>query len=568
MTHELRYNFKLNNPAVFSKRDGDPNVVQSDDFVPASAIWGALAAKYITTQGRTKEDAHEDADFRKWFLRGDLRFLNSYPVATHEDQAVRLLPTPLSIEKEKKSNKLFDLAACAIEGDEPENPTKRLGGFSYLTTKELYQPEGGITTQFYYHNNRFQPINRLKGRSDEGEGSIFVYEALQAGQEFAGRIIGEKAELISLCQKLNWNVYNNLQLSLGRSRNTQYGGAGELKLDAIHNSTDENQTVKPLEFTGEIGDKRIDSNYLIVTLTAPLLLQDDYGNPSTDFPMTELANRLNLKLIPEKSFARTITIGGYSAVWRLPRPQWTGFAAGSVFIFKMEGQKPAGWTEQFVGAETKGLGIRTGEGFGSFVLNWHGSQTDLTSKSIKKVEPVKPGEIPPASLKKLVAALVQKAWLEKIRLSAIRSAKNYVSALNSDKAVTPALLSRLEMRFRGLKAGDEIPVPEKDRLPKILADLKKPARERLVYTRNDEKKPLLDFLREVFEAKSLDKSPFNLRLEAETKEVTDAVNFNPFDVSQTAGKELYLALLREYLISFIVTLSRERRKPTETKASA
>jgi CRISPR-associated protein Csx10 len=564
MVYQLRYRVELKDQAVFSQLGGDPNRVESEGYVPGSAIYGALAGLVIQELGLNNK-AHENELFRRWFLREGLRCLNAYPV--DEDQKIRLLPVPLSIQKEKSNeSELHDLVRYLINDDEDDNKElfkkqpKSLEGFGQITGdgKTLYLTK--TKTQYNYHTTRSQ--DRRKGRATEGEGAVFVYEALEAGQTFEGLILGEKDDLAKLQERLKWKKGESLPVRLGRSRSTQYGGSTKLEL-----VSDE-----PEEFISEVETKagvETDSGLVVLTLTSHLLLRGENGYPAHIltqiqenktgtqeeapllFPVEQLATALGLSqddLKLKHSFARRELIGGYSSVWGLPRPQWPAFKAGSVFVFEVKG------VPNLTEAEKVSLGLRTGEGYGRFVLNWHGKEKTLTlgnNKIIRDDKPPKPSTLPDA-FTKLVRDVVSKEY----ERQAESKARDYSTNFSNSPTfkITPALLGRLQQALHKHTNSEE--------MLKWLKDLRRPAKQQLERLRHKDKDEngwsLLDQIESILqETKSVYNIPRtgSIGLSTETQQVIDVTNQS----LETDG-ELLNRVKQVYLLTLIGELSRAQRR--------
>jgi CRISPR-associated protein Csx10 len=571
MTYQLSFYFKLAGSAVFSNQDGDPNSVQSEGYIPGSAVWGALAALFMRQNKLTTANAHANEQFRQWFLRGGLTFLNCYPRRYKAGQPYRLLPLPFSLGKDRDDqNNIIDLVANNSAS------TKKFGGFGVIEDNLIYTfaEKHGLKKSYHYHTTRnvFVPdsdepkdkakknLSRLRGRADEDAGGIFVYEALERGQEFEGIILGTENDLKVIKNLLEQTGY---EIRLGRSKATQYGGAIKLEIS---------EDVQP--FKGELaGSARVNlGNKLVVTLTSHLLLENDLGYPSPDFPKKELAEGLKVKegeLKLVSAFVRRKTVGGYSAVWQLPRSQWSGFEVGSVFVFEVTGQ---GWENNIASAEEKGLGLRTGEGFGRFVLNRHGEKDKLEKKEeFKNLQVSQPTATVPASFVHLTKELVKQDLLRQAEASGIAAAKLFFERPpdTADKkyrdpsgitSLKPALIARLEIIFREIQdfeAGQN-----------RLQSLKKIARESLERARNAEGEPLFDILEKLMSTEKKKYSPkeekevtayqyyLELVISAGVQEVAKQIGWNNL-LDET---NLQLRLVKKYLEAFFRTLSRKLRE--------
>ncbi len=452
MSHQLRYSCDLAGPALFSVSDGDPNLVRSTRYIPGSAVWGALATTLI--RKRNLHAAHTDSLFAQWFLRGGLRCLNAYcSAAVHNgEEPRRLLPVPLSVQRDKvDAHVLYDLVAYHMADQTCPVQTRRLDGFGTLEQGTVYLQD--IEMQLNYHTSR---PNRMKGRADEGEGAVFVYEALAPSQRFEGRILGEPEDLRQVCADLEWSRESPLSVQLGRSRATQYGGSVCLAL----------LSAGPEPFTREVGVDTTDDGdaagyakgHLVLTLLSHMLLRDDLGYPTLQVPTVEVGRLLGLEpgeLQPTGRFVARVTVGGYASVWSLPRPQWPACAAGSVFVFRVEGVDVGAIARRVQQAEYTSLGLRTEEGFGRFALNWHGRQLSLRRERCYARAAQRPMGEPPPQFNTLVHTMVERELLRAARQRGVAVADEFIRAMahaGGVDGVSPALLGRLQLLFRTMQS--------------------------------------------------------------------------------------------------------------------
>lgn len=435
--HQLRYELRLDAPALATALAGDPNTVAGETYLPGSILLGAFAGAWI--QRRDLGDhAHEDADFARLFLRGGLSFLNAYLL----DDTVRsrLLPVPASFRRPKADERTIrDLAT-----DEGEEATQRVGGYCRI------EPGSGVhdgtvvvrspKTRMRFHTQR---ADRLLGRPTDERGALFAYDALDGGQWFGGAICGDAADLAKLADGLGWTPNNPLTLSIGRSRSAEYGGQARLELlDGA-----------PRPWVSEIDAPQEPEGRLVLTLTSHLLpYPAGDGDGRVRFPVGELARALGAAGVAReagqlaasmRAFARVVLVGGFSGVWRMPRPQQTGLAAGSVFVFEGieldEAQRGA--------IERGAFGMRTGEGFGRVVANWHGETERYRADTTPTPRPIQqPSEPVPEVFRRVVADTARQWAEDQARSSAISLAHQFAP----ERIPSPALLSRLALVFRDL----------------------------------------------------------------------------------------------------------------------
>ena len=548
---QLTYRVRLTTSAVFASVSGDPNLIRSEGYVPGSAVWGALARMFITQNlDNVDTHAHADPDFRRLFLQESVRCLNAYPVL-HD--TYRTLPMPLSLRREKGDEKkdktkdvqVFDFAFDQDTQDENvQKATEEMkASFCLLQgrTFESHSPRRHLM----YHTTRGD--NRKQGRANEETGGgVFVYEALDGGQTFEGRILGSEADLALIAIL----VAHSDEVWLGRSKATQYGGGAKLTLP----------DAQPQEFEREVSfDNAIAPNgatRLVLTLTAHLLAADpETGYPAREFPKADLAAALGINednLKPMRSYARRETVGGYVAKWRMPRPQWSAFAAGSVFIFDLEGATIS--ADAIKNAETHSLGLRVGEGYGRFVINAHGTEKSPSLESSTNVI-LKPDTSPPDAFTDMVRKIVRDDMERRVRQKALDVANEF------DKGFLPttSLLGRLTLIVRDtLVSGDAkgftnfadvilAEQPSKNGL-KLLA---RRQLERCRRTPSENKvEALVDHLRAVVQNRALSQPGHGVKL-AVPNEIREAAGYK--------DEKLADDLTRIYLLTLLAALSRLKR---------
>src|SRR4030067_2925008 len=88
---------------------GDPNSAIGFNFIPGSAIRGAIIGKYL----KGKHIDANDSEFQRLFLNGSVRFLNAYPQTGING---RSLPTPVSWHKNRDDEKtIIDFAIQDVD---------------------------------------------------------------------------------------------------------------------------------------------------------------------------------------------------------------------------------------------------------------------------------------------------------------------------------------------------------------------------------------------------------------------------------------------------------------------
>lgn len=359
----IAFSLHTQQPLLTTSFQGDPNSDVSYPYVPGSTIRGALIGRYMKLHHLSDLDLTSDEVRRLFFDGNSTRYLNAYLLSYEEK---RTLPIPRSWFKDKDAE-LADEAPeitvydFSLEKQELDSP--KLVKDSFWTT------EGGYI-RFYKEKRRINIHNqrdRKKGRSQEGQGKIFRYDALDTGQTFQAIILLEDADEVTIRKLLE-----PADLWLGGSQSAGYGHTKVSDVE-LHNMWKE---------VGVTHEKRVNRENLSIILLSDMILRDKWGqyvamppsillqqDPTVAAPLTQiLEDKLRIKLRPKASFASNTTVGGFNRKWGLPLPQVQALAAGSVFVFDIEeGQLES---EQVRILEVEGIGERREEGFGRLAVNW------------------------------------------------------------------------------------------------------------------------------------------------------------------------------------------------------
>jgi CRISPR-associated protein Csx10 len=365
----ITYRIHLLDPILATSLEGDPNSANAFDYLPGSALRGALIKKYLRANNLTwaQFDANE-ATVQRLFFNGTTRYLNGYPVEENQ----RTLPVPQSWQREKgKDEEFFDHAVELPNDDETQwqgisNPFCLLfdpdeDNEDNRTPVRWIQPDRLISV----HTAR----DRNYGRARTDSGAIFRHEALQAGQTFEAAILCDQDSDAALLLPLL-----NGEAKLGGSRSASYGRV-------CFESAQEKQTWREVD-----GSLQLDyEGKLIITLLSDALIRDANGQQVVDSAAMTTAlstalGSITLTLDVERTFLRGIPLGGFNRKWGLPLPQSLAVKMGSVFVY----DAPTGGANALRLAlerlEQSGIGERRAEGFGRVAINWQ------TAEKLKKNE--------------------------------------------------------------------------------------------------------------------------------------------------------------------------------------
>jgi len=497
--HAIRYRITSLSPLLFTSNAGDPNMVETLDYIPGTYLRGMFAIKYIKKNKSLGTEVRKDKTFYNWFLKGELKFTNAYIVWEKINKTHRLLPIPLSIQREKRNkDTAYDLL---FQEEEFDKQTKEISGYGRIQERMLYKK--GVKRSLNFHHSR----DREKGVSKEGQ--IFNYESINQGQTFEGFIIGKSDDLREFTSIISSGIYY-----LGRSRNNQYG---KIRFEIV--------SKEPEEFYSEINLKQESADNIVLTLLSDTIIYNEHGFSTTD--TRELEKLLNCKIT--KSFIKQSVKEGFIPVWRLKTPSEVCFKAGSCFLLENAD------VERLKELQKTGIGMRTHEGFGRFVIGWKGDEQSFTVQEVTdEIKPTKPHGALPESGKKIVEDIIKGQIKKQIQIKAINDAREFKNL------PTKSLLAKLEGAVR------------EGSLKTLLNGLKKTAKDKLENCRNTNT-DLYEFIMN-----------FSLNIEDELKNIyeikklCDEISYQPEN-----DTELKAELEKTYLITFLSSMRKKSKQKSE-----
>jgi hypothetical protein len=245
----------------------------------------------------------------------------------------------------------------------------------------------------------------------------------------------------------------------------------------------------------------------------------------------------------KQSYAERALVSGYSAVWGLPRPQWPAFKAGSVFVFEITSGQP-----DLTAAPAVSLGCRAGEGYGRFVLNWHGNEKELTADKPDEPDKVRPPAVASETFRELVKDLVGREFERQAESAGRLDSLQFISSATF-KYLTPALVGRLQLASHSH--------PDPADFENWLDTLRRPAKQQLDRVRSSGGSTLGSHIRQALQADSVYRvgSPNKIQLDSTvTREVMAATG----QALETAPA-LLAQVKQTYLLALLGELSRRKR---------
>jgi hypothetical protein len=293
--------------AVFSARPATLGGHSGLDYIPGAAVLGWAASKLYGVP---------DIDAFTLFHSGRVRFSNGYPLTRSRHIA---FPVPQALIERKRERDGVDKENLKLVAEnlrvQPLGQFEGEGGVQAEPLRNLYVSAAGEVVK---RDSGYRMKTAIKnGRSAESE--LFGYEHLKAGRQFVASIEADDEVPEPLFKKLI-EVFENQTLSLGRSRQSEYGGEAACQIAQDH----------PGSIWPEQGGA---SSLVTLLLLSDLALEDENGAPS----LAPDAQAFGLRARPlslEKSIIATRRYSPFNGYLRRPELERSVIAAGSVLRYE------------------------------------------------------------------------------------------------------------------------------------------------------------------------------------------------------------------------------------------
>lgn len=493
----IKYKITTLAPVLISSDSGEINTVSTYKYMSGNSVLGIFASKYIKKQKLS--NAHENMIFSDWFLHGKLSFSNAYITTSNDDKTINNYPIPFSIQKEKGSENIYDLLIDDIEDDSIQ--TKSISGF------------GRIKNDSIYFESVKQNINFHHAIEDK---QIFHYESIAENQVFEGEICGNKEDLDKF---IAFYGNNTFKAFIGRSKTAQYGEIIiELgKIIKKENSNDEIESI---------------------TLISDAVIYNKNGYSSTD--IKDLQEYFGSAIKITKSFIKNSSVENFVSIWGLKKYSENTFSAGSCFKLEIKNETGKNLINDLY---KTGIGEKTNEGFGKFLINYQ-SNNELTKRDNKKIEFKKPNFSLPKEAESIIKYSIEKIILERVTLSALLDANNFLENKNKP---TQSLIGRLKLILNDSSSLDDF----KNKIKK----LRKPAKDKLEKFNNG-KDTLEDFLNDFDTSKIVN----NLKDKGKLEKLLEIINYRPIE------DEKFISIaFKVYFNSFFTSLMKNKKEGVDNE---
>ena len=349
------------------------------EFIPGTALRGALAKKYLDQKGCVAEDEN----FQNWFLKEGVRFGSLTPLGNSLSYKLASEPLPLTAftcklypgfrSDDFANHGVRDMLFEFMKGEDdfPDDRCYHENCESHLV------PFNG----FYFSDSSYGKISiykRLETRTaidsmteTAAQRQLYSLEVLEEGQIFGGSIELETRE-----QELAFKAMllgDDAEIRLGAARTRGFGLAKifEAKLSGPADKMLENLSERIKNFndhalhTRSIGCKG-NSLCFALTLRSDCILVDEYLRCQGIVTPQALGFYVHPALAqatPLAAFCRTRLVDGWNAAQKNPRPTEAAICSGSVFVFGINAS-PEELAGYLVNLEKYGMGERRQEGYG------------------------------------------------------------------------------------------------------------------------------------------------------------------------------------------------------------
>jgi len=355
----IKLHITLEEAALFTGLQGEPNSVVSYDYIPGSVLRGMVI-------GLAQKAGHvinlADDNINRWFFSSANQFLNAYIV--NSETHTPSLPVPLSWRRKKYPNSQTEADIIYDDAISPiSEQTKTVRGFVTINGQNAQL----ITIE------RTLNVHTERPRRGGGEGTVYRYDAVASGQTFIGHI---RCDQFADAELLSNLLAKTPTMMIGGARSAGYGCG---RIDQVDISIDESTV---LIKQGEA---------IILTLMSDTIVSDAHGvvQPTMDallYALNQQGGTLTIDNIDTNAlFLDTTMVGGFNRKWGLPLQQTPALMMGSVIVFCTDTQISLDILTQW---ERYGIGLRTEDGFGRVAVNWQREPQYIIQKITSPTEDI------------------------------------------------------------------------------------------------------------------------------------------------------------------------------------
>lgn len=376
----LRLVARADEPLLISEKAEAGNQFQTVDYVPGSALRGALAGRVAARYDLNKVGSDAYRAFVRLFFRGGTQFSTLYPaqaVVSHDlgtvVSVIPAVPAPLDLLScelypgfATTETSAAHGAASFASSDDP-HPTcshcnsdlKPLGGFLSLRPGP-YRLEPRRLSEMHVHIH--------PGTHRAASGDLFGFDLLAPGQYFVGELsCADAAAWEDLCTLADLpKEGGRLTLRMGKASRRGYG---KVTLWIEPQPDEKEYPWLQVPLAQRVTDP---AEPLMLTLLTDTIVPDRWGRFQTSFDDDWLSRTLGLKVQVKHAFCASRVVDSFNAHLGLPRWRDVALRAGSVVRLEIKKSEEVDLPEllkRLEKAEREGLGLRRNEGFGQVAFN-------------------------------------------------------------------------------------------------------------------------------------------------------------------------------------------------------
>ncbi len=482
----LTYQIELQEPALLTGLEGDPNSSVTLQFLTGSVLRGALIGQYLRQKKQSDLDLSNNPVARRLFFEGQTRYLNGYLMQPWESQWLPSLPMPRSWHQPKNAAKLSTIYDFAVK----ETPLPQPKG---IKKPFVIAPESAPHPLSPQKQIRIQTSrDRDYGRATTENGAVYRYESLQKGQTFIAHILCDEEEDAAILRP-----FLNQTMHIGGVRSSDYGRVQLRLVEEDEEDETWSETDNIYFETGELPD-----NTAIVTLLSDTLLRSEIGQFTSD-PQA-MAHALGIQVAPDdvRTYIGQREVGGFNRKWGLPLPQAVAFQMGSVFVYH---NLQPDTVDRL--SKIRSVGEQQVDGYGRIAVNWHTQATlkpFLNPDDLKAYTPkLKPIEAKTAV--SLAQQMVQRRLQHKLDGKLLEEVDNVVGKrTNRTRSISKSQLHRLrqsvQTSLQTILVDNSQIAHERKALKRVLDDVykRKSAQRQFTKSRIDGE-PMLRWMRNVID---------------------------------------------------------------------
>ncbi|MEM2143668.1 MAG: hypothetical protein QXQ81_10465 [Candidatus Thorarchaeota archaeon] len=531
------YVLSLKAPVILPRIGGDPSSAQTLDYIPGSAVRGAV--------GRGLKDADREI-VERILLSGAVRYLNAYPFVSE----LRLLPVPLSLYADKHESDeghAYDLASGNSPLEKINSPVRFTGHYVSFISAPTIRTIPRMKRRV--HHLRDREAGYPHGKDEAARGTVFSNEYLEEDQEFCG-IVQVRADTSDSAEALVNQLKSVLGecVLLGRSKRGGYGGVASIRwLD---------RCVREIEMSGNVVKFRVSSGqrFRAVLLSDYVGRNQKTGQNDPHWLLTEIVEALDNRVKICDVYCQTGLVGGYNRKWGTEIPQLYVMARGTTVVLEaLDGVSE----KEIADVENQGLGEKLVEGYGRVVFLELGPEEldfDVPQPQIRPMQ----GDKAPDLLERIWKSVIREK-LEKIAvLQAIRMVRTTRNSMSNSLIGRLRTILELPESQALQQLEDLLGKEDRQGKPKLRSTARKQLESSTVKRLYDERKiSMREFLHSMAQSARQKKKEGEAWKTLNVSEVLSEHRF-PDRIAEEAVKDSIEKVTRLFLDSFLSTLSKAK----------